>query len=517
MSQKISRTEVITIVTVISAAVLEIIDATIVNIAIPDLMGNLGATITEVGWVITSYAAANIVMIALSAWMSSKLGRRRYFVLSIGIFTVGSLFCGFSTSIWELVFFRFIQGMGGGALLATAQAIIVETFPKNRLNFANAIFGMGIVLGPAIGPVLGGYILQSISWNWIFFINIPLGFAATVLAYVFIKEPKEVSETGKMDWIGLFLLVVGLGSLLTFLENGQDAGWFDATYIRWLAATTILGSVLFVIRQTRAKYPIVHFRVLKNLYFSFGLLINMLVAMGMAATFLILPLFAQNLLKMDSFQTGLLILPGVIIIIIVLPLVGRLPQKKNQLVLYMTVGFILMIIYNVWVAGYNDKAGKMDFLQPVLVRGVALSLLYTSLATLTLIELKGKLIAEGTGLFNLIRKVGNSVGVAITVTFISRRIDLYEKLINDEVHSTSTTVLATLNKFESFYFLTGMSAQEAAASATEIIAMSVTQQAFLLTYLDTFRLTATFFAICIPVIFILYILRKIKKNYVPPV
>ncbi|MFA8451254.1 MAG: DHA2 family efflux MFS transporter permease subunit [Bacteroidales bacterium] len=512
MEKRITGRQIIVIITVISASVLEIIDATIVNIAIPDLMGNLGATITEVGWVITSYAAANIVMIALAAWMGSKLGRRNYFVLSIAVFTIGSLLCGLSENIWSLVFFRFIQGMGGGALIATAQAIIVETFPKERLNFANSLFGMGIVFGPAIGPLLGGYILNEISWHWIFYINIPFGIAATILSWLFIPEPKEKEAIGKMDWFGLILLIAGFGSLLTVLENGEEAGWWHATYIKILTLVAILGTLFFVLRQSKASKPIVNLQVVKNVYFSLGIIINFIVSTGMAAMFLILPLFAQNLLGMTPLQTGLIILPGVIVIIIAMPFIGRLPQKWWQLLLYMFIGFVLVITYNLWMVHFSPDSSRESFFLPVVLRGLGISVLFIPLATISLVDLKGKQIPEGTGVYNMVRKIGNSLGVALTTNFIAHRIDFHENILSGSI--TNSDIGTQHFKEQLIYYLkySGIDLSSIPAIVQLELSNNLTRQAFLLGYLDTFMLTAVFFAICIPFLFIFFIVRKFRKE-----
>lgn len=516
MSKRMTGRQIIVILTVISASILEIIDATIVNIAIPDLMGNLGATITEAGWVITSYAAANIVMISLAAWMGSKLGRRNYFVLSIAVFTLGSLFCGLSDNIWELVFFRFVQGMGGGALIATAQAIIVESFPKERLNFANAIFGTGVVFGPAIGPLLGGYILTKISWHWIFYINLPFGVIATVMAWVFITEPKEKATTGKMDWLGLVLLIAGFGALLTVLENGQDAGWFNATYIQVLSVVSVVGTILFVIRQSYVKHPIMHFRVLKNVYFTLGIIINFMVATGMASMFLIFPLFAQNMLGYDPLQTGFAIFPGVVVIILVMPFVGRLPQKWYQLLFYMLIGFLLVVVYNMYMTNINQNANEWELLMPMIVRGLGISVLFIPLATISLIGLRGKEIPEGTGIYNLVRKIGNSLGVALTTTFFSRRIDAHESILSSNLHMGADVANQYQSTMMAIYRAAGVAPSDVQALAAESMSEQITRQAYLLSFIDSFLFAAVFFSACIPLLFIFFFVKKYHEHPVKP-
>src|SRR5438477_7579930 len=239
MSETGARKWIITI-TVVLATLIELIDTSIVNVALPQMMGNLSATLDEVAWVVTSYVVANVIVVPMTGFLSRLFGRRNYFAGSIVLFTVASFFCGHATNIWELVFFRFVQGAGGGALLATSQSILVETFPPEELGLANGLFGLGVVVGPTIGPTLGGWIVDNYSWPWIFYVNIPIGIIATLLTLSFIREARERREVGSIDWTGIALLVVGIGSLQIVLERGERDDWFSASYIVALSVVAVL-------------------------------------------------------------------------------------------------------------------------------------------------------------------------------------------------------------------------------------------------------------------------------------
>ena len=245
--------------TVASATLLQLIDTSIVNVSISQMMGNLGATLGEISWVVTAYAVANVIMIALSGWLSQRVGRSRYFLASIAVFTLASLLCGMSDNVWELVACRFLQGMGGGGIMTTAQAILVETFPREDLPFANAIYGMTVVIGPTIGPTLGGWITDNLNWNWIFYVNIPVGIAAIVLAKLYLPPPThQPPPKGALDWKGILFLVTGIGGLQIVLERGQSEGWFESGWIFSLAAVSLVSVVAFIYHEWTTPHPVVH-------------------------------------------------------------------------------------------------------------------------------------------------------------------------------------------------------------------------------------------------------------------
>src|SRR5215213_4679256 len=260
-----SRRVIITI-TAIICALLEIVDSTIVNVALNEMKGNLGATMSEVGWVVTAYAIGNVIIVPMTSWLSAQFGRRNYFATSIVLFTICSFLCGNASGIWELVLFRFLQGIGGGALLVTSQTIITESYPPEKRGMAQAIYGLGVIVGPTLGPPLGGFIVDHFSWPYIFYINLPLGVIATLLTLQFVRSPKyaEKSAMGDIDWLGIGLLALAVGSLQYVLEKGQDDDWFNSPVILYLGVAAVLGLFFFIWRETSFRNPIVELRVLKN-------------------------------------------------------------------------------------------------------------------------------------------------------------------------------------------------------------------------------------------------------------
>ncbi len=323
-----SRRVIITI-TAILCALLEIVDTTIVNVAITDMRGSLGATLTEIGWVITAYAIGNVIIVPMTSWLSQQFGRRNYFAASIMIFTVFSFLCGNATGIWELVIFRFLQGVGGGALLVTSQTIITESYPLEKRGMAQAIYGLGVIIGPTLGPPLGGYIIDHYSWPYIFYINIPIGIVATLLTLQFVKSPKYYEKTlrSQIDFLGIALLMIAVGSLQYVLEKGHDDDWFNDNIIILLSVTAVLGLFFFIWRELTYKNPIVELRVLKNGNLRVGTIMSFLLGFGLYGSTFIIPLYTQSTLGWTAQQAGMLLIPSGIATAFMMPLIGRLLQK----------------------------------------------------------------------------------------------------------------------------------------------------------------------------------------------
>ncbi|HEX8529321.1 MAG TPA: DHA2 family efflux MFS transporter permease subunit, partial [Cytophagales bacterium] len=380
----------VVVFTVVSAALLQMIDTSIVNVTLIQMMGNLGATLGDISWVVTGYAAANVVMITLSGWLSAKFGRRNYFAASIILFTVASILCGTATNVWELVFFRVIQGIGGGGLLTTAQSILISTFPKEEIGMANAIFGLGVIIGPTIGPTLGGYITDNLSWHWVFFINIPFGILAAVLTFLFIKEPDEKIPVGKMDWLALVLLTAGIGGLQIVLEKGECDDWFESQFILVMSLIAAVGLIGFVWRELAVKNPIVDLRLLKSRTFAVGTLFNFILGFGLFASVFIVPVFCQILLGFTASQTGLLLMPGALMSGVMMPIVGNL-LRKNFIspVWYSALGFFLFFLFCLGLSNINADAGADYFFWPLIVRGIGMGFIFIPLTTITLGDLTG--------------------------------------------------------------------------------------------------------------------------------
>ncbi len=419
--------------TVVTAAVMELIDTSIVNVALTDMSGNLGATLEDVAWVVTSYAIANVIIIPMTSFLGALFGRRKYYIGSIILFTTASILCGNAHNIWELVAFRFIQGIGGGALLSTSQAILFETFPMAQRGLASAIFGLGVFIGPTIGPTIGGWLVDNYSWPWIFYVNLPVGIAATILAFILVKEPTEQRAAGKIDWTGIGLLVMGLGSLQTVLERGETDDWFSAPYIVVLTAMAAFSLISFVIWELKIPNPVVDLRVLKSRTLAIAASLTFVNGVVLFSTVFIVPVFVQRLLGFTATQTGVLYIPGVVVAFVVLPQIGRL-MGKGFPPHYLVIGGFLVVATFCWQLSTNSLAsGASDFFIPIILRAVGLAMLIVPLTSLAVSGLKGKDISQGVALNNMMRQLGGSFGIALINTYIAHRVFAHRSALLDHL------------------------------------------------------------------------------------
>lgn len=347
-----SRRVIITL-TAIICALLEIVDTTIVNVALNDMRGNLGATLTEVAWVITAYAIGNVIIVPMTTWLSQQFGRRNYFAASIMLFTVCSFLCGNASGIWELVFFRFLQGIGGGALLVTSQTIITESYPPEKRGMAQAIYGLGVIIGPTLGPPLGGYIVDHFSWPYIFYINIPIGIVATLLTLQFVKSPRYSAKkkAKEIDWLGIGLLASSVGSLQYVLERGQEEDWFNSSTIIALSVIAFFSLFFFIWRELTYENPIVSLRVLRNGNLRVGTIMSFVMGFGLYGSTFIIPLYTQSTLGWTAQQSGMLMVPAALTTAFMMPIIGQLLQKGVRQQYLVALGLLLFFGYSFW--GYK--------------------------------------------------------------------------------------------------------------------------------------------------------------------
>src|SRR4051812_32768970 len=369
------------------AAVLELIDTSIVNVAIPHMMGNLGATLDEISWVSTGYIIANVIVIPMSGWLSAYFGRKRYLTGSIILFVVASFFCGAATSLGGLVFWRVVQGIGGGALLSTAQSTLFEAFPPAEVGIGQAMFGVGVMVGPTIGPTLGGYIVDNYNWPWIFYINVPLGIIAAIMTWTYVKDAEHQERADTVDVLGFLLLAVCVGSLQFMLEKGERYDCFDSRLVVSLGLASLVSFVLLLWRELTIDEPIINFRVLKSRQLAAGVSIAAVLGLALFGSIFILPIFFQNLHGLTANQTGLVILPGAIASAVTMAFVGKNANRLDARVT-VTIGAVFFFIAMWQLSRMTLASGAGETFWPLIIRGVGLGLIFVPLTNASMAEVK---------------------------------------------------------------------------------------------------------------------------------
>jgi DHA2 family multidrug resistance protein len=506
-----SRRVIITI-TAIVCALLEIVDSTIVNVALNDMKGNLGATMSEVGWVITAYAIGNVIIVPLTSWLSQQFGRRNYFAASIILFTICSYLCGNATGIWELVLFRFLQGCGGGALLVTSQTIITESYPAEKRGMAQAIYGLGVIVGPTLGPPIGGYIVDNFSWPYIFYINLPLGIIAALLTLQFVRSPKFKEKTSRkdIDWFGIIFLAIGVGSLQFVLERGQEEDWFNNAWIVLFTVSAVLGFFFFIWRELTYHKPIVELRVLKNGNLRIGTILSFILGFGLYGSTFIIPLYTQSILGWTAQQSGMLMIPATITTAFMMPVIGRLLHKGMKQQYLVALGMLLFFVYSLW--GYKimtPGTPKEAFFWMLIVRGLGMGMLFIPITTLALSSLKGQQIGQGASFTGMMRQLGGSFGVAVITTFLSMRNMVHRSDLVAKLDVTDPDVQARIAGLQHGFIAKGMAPNVALDAGYKVLDYSITKQAAVQSYMEAFLYLGVMFLLCIP--FVLFV--KARKQH----
>lgn len=506
---------IIITITAVFCALLEIIDTTIVNVALNDMRGNLGATLNEISWVITAYSLANVIIVPMTSWLSQQFGRRNYFAASVIIFTVCSFLCGNATNIWELVIFRFLQGMGGGALLVTSQTIITESWPTEKRAMAQAIYTLGVIVGPTLGPPLGGYIVDNYSWPFIFYINIPVGVIAAILTLQYVRSPKydEKRPVSQVDWWGIGLLTIGISSLQYVLEKGQEEDWYSSEVITILTITAVLGILLFIWRELEYKYPIVELRVLKDNNLRIGVLLSFIMGFGLFGSTFVIPLYTQSLLGWTAQQSGMLQLPSTLFVAFMMPVVAQLIQRGVPQKYLIAIGMVVFFVYSFMsykIITPHTSSG--DFFWPLIIRGFGLGLLSVPVSTMSLSTLKGKEIGQGAAFSGMMRQLGGSFGVALISTFVSRQTQVHRSNLVSHLNVNNLDVQQRVAQLTSGFSRGGTDSLTARQMAYAALDGSVGKQATLLSYMDVFLWVGVMFLVCVPVVLIFVKTAKSKVS-----
>jgi MFS transporter, DHA2 family, multidrug resistance protein len=497
----------ILLITAISCALLELIDTTVVNVAIREISGNIGATTSEIAWVITAYSIANVIVIPLSGMLSNLFGRKRYFTGSVALFTFASLLCGLSGNLWMLVGCRFIQGLGGGGLLSTAQSIIMDAFPPEKRTTGLTIFGLGVILGPSFGPVLGGFITDNFSWHWIFFINLPIGFIASILSWKFVTNMAG-AEKPRMDWLGIIFLVIGIGSLQYVLEEGTTKDWFESEEITRFFILSMISLIAFVIREFSIDYPAVNLRLYRSFNLAMGSLMNLIVGIIMTGTLFIFPLFVQLSLNWTATQTGAFMIPGSLAVIPGLIIVKKLQDKGFNPKIIILSGLVMNFIYLVLLSFSSPESNSSNFFWPFILRGFGAIFMVMPVLSLAVAGLTGKKLAQAVGLSNMLRQLGGAIGVALINIYLSHKNAFVRSNMIGQITEYNPISSERITGLTQNFAAAGYSRDEATGAAWQLMDGALTKQQMLVSYNQGFIAVALTLILCIPIV----LLIKYKKS-----
>ena len=493
---------------VVLASMLQVIDSSIVNVAIPHMMGTLGATIDEVAWVSTGYILASVIVIPLTGWLAAAFGRKRYFASSIIIFTTASFFCGASGSLTSLVVWRVIQGIGGGALLSTSQAIIYEAFPRHEAGKAMALWGMGVMVGPTLGPTLGGWITDNYSWPWIFYINLPLGLLSAFMVLAYVHDRAGLARPRTIDLLGIALLTVSVGSIQYMVEHGQTEDWFDSRLITGLAVTGVVTGALLVWHELRTREPVIDFRVLRHRQMWVGVVMGVVIGIGLYGSVFIRPVFLQGMLQMTAFQTGMIILPGAIATTVAMFFVGRLSNRVDPRLMIL-VGSVLFATAMWQLSRLTAEAGAHDFFWPLILRGFGLGLVFVPLTNIALADLSVAELPQGTGLYNFFRQLGGSLGIAGMATLLTRFTAQADSVLRAGVSALSPVTTQRLDAMAHGLVARGIDPFTARLQAAQLMERQIGGQASVIAFGKIYILSGVLLVVSLPLLLLVRTTRAV--------
>jgi MFS transporter, DHA2 family, multidrug resistance protein len=477
-----------------------VLDTTVVNVALPHIAGSLSATVEEATWVLTSYIAANAIILPMTGWLASFFGRKRLLILSITTFTIASMLCGLAPSLPILVIFRIIQGATGGVMQPLSQAILLEAFPPEERGKAMGFWGLGIVVAPILGPVLGGWLTDNYSWRWIFYINIPVGVASVLLTRLFVFDPSYLRRLrAAIDYWGLMLLAIGAGSLQIMLDKGQEDDWLDSRFIITLACAAVIGLTVFCWREFHAEDPILDLHVFRHRTFTVGTVLMTALGFVLFGSLVLLPILMQTLLGYSAYEAGVALAPRGMGSFIAMPVVGLLTARVDARLL-VGLGLALGGWTLIWLGALSLDAGYWDFFWPQILQGVALGLLFVPLTTVAMGDLDRAEIGNASSMFNLVRNIGSSIGIAAVATMLTRVHVVHAASLAEHINPYDANARSMYEQLQAFFTAHGMG-----FGSTALAAMNgmVQRQASMLAFVDLFRWLGMIFLVLIPVVFVM--------------
>jgi DHA2 family multidrug resistance protein len=486
--------------TVMLPMLMVVLDTSVVNVSLDHIRGSLSAGIDEATWTITSYLAANAIIIPMAGWLSRLIGRKRYLILSIVFFTLSSFLCGISWNIQSLIIFRVIQGLTGGSMPPLTQAILLESFPPAQYGIAMAIFGVGVTFGPIIGPVLGGWITDNLTWHWVFFINIPIGIISVIMALFFIVDPHYMKAVRmKIDYWGLVLLGLGVGCLQIFLDRGERYDWFSSNMILAMAVISVFSLTLFVAVERFAERPIIDLSVFRDYTYSLGNVAMFFFMANLFGTIVLLPIFLQTLMGYTSTLAGLVLAPGGFATLIAMPIVGRLLHKYNPK--FFVIPGILITAYSTYLmSGFNMGVDFPTVLWPRFIMGFGMGMLFIPLTTLTISGIRKENMANATAIFNLIRNIGGSIGIAMVSTMVNRRSQFHQMRLVDNLTPYDPVYSLRSQQGAGLLQQSGVDPYTAHQGGLGLMYQNMIRQASMISFDDVFFLLTLMALVLIPLV-----------------
>ncbi len=492
-------------VTVMLPTIMEIIDTSVANVALPHMQGSLNAGTDEITWVLTSYLVANAVILPMTGWLSRMFGRKRFLISCISLFTLSSFLCGAAPNLGFLIFFRILQGASGGALIPNSQAILMETFPPKEQGMAMAIFGIGAMFGPIIGPALGGYVTDQLNWRWIFYINFPIGIIAVLMAAAFLVDPEYLRHREKIsiDYWGLGLLLLAFGSLQLVLDMGHQEDWFDSAFIVGFSVVAVLALVALVFVELRHPHPIVNLRLFKIVSYSAGNFLMFVFGFCLYSAIMLIPLMLQTLMGYDATLAGMVLAPGGVVTLCTMPFVGaalsRGVEGRRIVFFGLVIGAVAMFI----MQSFTLQASYWDFVWPRMVLGLGLGMIFVPLSTTTLSAIPKPEMGNATGMYNLLRNIGGSVGIAVSATLLQRFSQFYQTVLAEHTAPTNLLFQQKLATIGSALVARGIPESSAGQTALALIYRDLLRQAGMLSYNHIFWILGLAFLSVIPFLLLL--------------
>ena len=489
--------------TVMLPTLMVIIDTSVVNVSLDHIRGSLSAGVDESTWSITSYLAANAVIIPMTGWLSRFFGRKRFLIFSVMLFTISSLLCGLAWNIQSLIFFRVLQGLAGGSLQPISQSILLETFPPAQHGTAMAIFGMGTMFGPIMGPLMGGWITDNWSWHWIFFINIPIGIASLAMSLWFIRDPDYMKRTvTSIDYWGLTLLAIWVGCLQMVLDKGQREDWFASDFIIILTIIAIVAFILFIFVELTAEHPIVDLKVFRSYSFLSGNIVIFFAVAGLFGSIILLPIYLQSLMGYTASLAGMILGPGGIAIFLVMPIVGWSIRVVNPK-LIVAAGLVIIAYANYLMSGFTMSADFMSIIWPRVVMSTGMGMVFIPLTTISLSSTPKEEMGNATSVYNLVRNLGGSVGVAFSATMLSRGAQIHQARLSEHITSFDLGYRSAVNGSAQLLAQQGMDPVTAQQGGAGVIYNELLRQAYMLSFNDVFYILAIMMICMLPLILLM--------------